>query len=282
MNILQNQYRLAQVFHLRPMLMSMGFGLACLHLLLIIRIIGNPDQGVLNLLFWTACIVSLWQRRGDRVIQYNRFPLLVGTTLLALLLYKCLNLLPSDSEFIRIFPGVSMFSLALITSGWKLRQYWREGILMLVSMLPLGVIGSLTERLLGNQIKAFITQMAGLVMHYAGTNLLLQGNQIQMSTGVVSVEYACTGIPILIVLLQLTILVLIIFEFHLDEVVQLISGVVLIALILAVTRVVIMASLIQRPEAFDYWHGAAGGQIFSTIGLISFALLCRYFLEKES
>ncbi|MFM2431614.1 MAG: hypothetical protein RLZZ511_2827 [Cyanobacteriota bacterium] len=280
MNILGNRYQLARTGQLGFMLISLGFGLACLHLLLIIQITGNLDQCLLSLLFWAACLVSLYYRRKKWVIQYDLVPSVLGTTLLMSLFYKSLNLLPSDSEFVRIFPGFSMFSLALIASGWQVRQYLREGALIFVSMLPIGVVGALIEWLLGNQIKAFIARTAAWLMHYMGSNLFVQDNQIYLNTGVVSIEYACTGIPILVVLLQLTVLILIIFEFHLGEILQIILGVVLIALMLAVVRVVIMASLIQYPEAFDYWHGSAGGQIFSTIGLVCFALLCRHYLEK--
>jgi hypothetical protein len=37
----------------------------------------------------------------------------------------------------------------------------------------------------------------------------------------------------------------------------------------------------SNQQAFEYWHGSEGNQIFSTISILVFGILCQFFLHEN-
>ncbi|NJM44772.1 MAG: archaeosortase/exosortase family protein [Alkalinema sp. RU_4_3] len=258
------------------LLATSGLGLIYLHLLLTWKLINNPDQLLLNVIFWGTIVHLIWLRRFSLRIQSDWFSCAIGSLLMGLLLHKSMVLAASESEFIRIFPGFAGLALALVASGWKLSLYRREFALMLVLMLPPGLLGRLLEWSIGPYIERIIAQSAAFAMHYCGVNLISQGANIIFKTGVIRVEYACTGIPIWILLFQLSILIAMGFRLPWVEMVKLLGISTGITWFLATMRVMVMSAAMNHQSSFDYWHGTAGGQFFSTTAIILFALFCRH------
>jgi cyanoexosortase A len=257
------------------LLVISGLGLIYLHLLLTWKFTNNPDQLLLNLIFWSAIVRLLWQQRNRLTIQSNWLSAAIGSLLMGLLLSKSMSLFPSESEFIRLFPGFAGLALALITTGWKLSLYRREFAIIALLMLPPGLVGRILELGIGSSIQKMIAQSAAFLMHYFGVNLIAQDSTIFFKTGAVKVEYACTGIPIWILLLQLSGLIIISLRLKHAELISMLIIATGLTWALATTRVVIMSAVMTQPVNFNYWHGTAGGQIFSTIAIILFALSCQ-------
>jgi cyanoexosortase A len=254
---------------------SSGLGLIYLHLLLTWKFTNNSDQLLLSLIFWGAIVRLIWQKRASLKIQYNWFSGTIGGILMVLLLSKSISLFPSESEFIRLFPGFAGLALALITTGWKLAIHRREFAILALLILPPGLLGRIVELAIGLSIQKVIAQSAAFVMHYFGVNLIVQDMTIFFETGAVKVEYACTGIPIWILLLQLSGLMIISLRLKRTEQISMLIIATGLTWALATIRVVIMAAVMTQPASFEYWHGTAGGQIFSTIAMILFALCCQ-------
>jgi cyanoexosortase A len=244
-------------------------------LLLTWKFTHNADQLLLNLLFWGVILWLLWQRRTSLTIQSDWLSGTIGSLLMGLLLSKSLLLFPSESEFIRLFPGFAGLALALLTTGWKLSLYRREWAIVLLLMLPPGLLGRILELTIGSSIQRIVAQSAAFIMHYFGVSLIAQDMTIFFKTGAIKVEHACTGIPIWILLLQLSGLITIGLRLRPTALISILIIATGLTWALATLRVVIMAAVMTQPASFDYWHGPSGGQIFSTIAIISFALCCQ-------
>lgn len=252
-----------------------GLGLIYLHLLLTWKFTNNSDQLLLNLIFWGTIVRLIGQKRTCLKIQRNWFSATIGSLLMGLILSKSISLFPAESEFIRLFPGFAGLALALVTTGWKLSLYRREFAIVMLLMLPPGLLGRLVELAIGSSIQKIIAQSAAFLMHYFGVNLIAQGSTIVFKTSAVKVEYACTGIPIWILLLQLSGLIMIGLGLKRTELMSMLAMATGLTWALATIRVVVMASVMTQPASFEYWHGTAGGQIFSTIAIVLFALCCQ-------
>lgn len=199
---------------------------------------------------------------------------------MGLLLVKSLSLFQTESEFVRVFPVWSALSLGLIASGYRLRQFWREGLILFTLSIPPGIVERLVEWSIGAKLQALIAKSAAFVLHYAGINVVYQDIQIISEKGVVRVEYACTGVPILFLLLKLSILVRLVFPVYGWRCRYLFLIAPILAWILVTLRVAIMVSAIDHRPTFEYWHGESGGQIFSTVAIGIFAYLSHRFLEE--
>jgi cyanoexosortase A len=257
------------------LLATSGLGLIYLHLLLTWKFTNNSDQLLLNLIFWGTIVRLIWQKRTSLEIQSDWSSGIIGSLLMGLLLSKSISLFPAESEFIRLFPGFAGLALALVTTGWKLSLYRREFAIVVLLMLPPGLLGRIVELVVGSSIQKIIAQSAAFLMHYFGVNLIAQDSTIVFKTSAVKVEYACTGIPIWILLLQLSGLIMIGLGLKPTELIRMLIMATGLTWVLATIRVVVMASVMSQPASFEYWHGMAGGQIFSTIAIVLFALCCQ-------
>ncbi|OUC15746.1 MAG: hypothetical protein B0A82_05220 [Alkalinema sp. CACIAM 70d] len=266
----------------RYLLIWLGVGLIFLHLVLIWKIIGETDQLVVSSVFWAAIVTSLWQRHDRLKFKSGIGTILLGGSLLGLLLFKCLSLFHCESDFVRIFPVWAMLSLALIASGWKFHQYVREGLLVLTLIIPPGVIFRLVDFAIGDFIRLVIAKLASLFLYYAGYNAVQVGVKISLNNNIIEVGYPCTGIPMLVLLIQLAIVFNLMTQFSRIHKILLLGFTIAMSVMLSSVRVMIMALVVKDQTAFDYWHGAQGAQIFSTIAFVLFAFSCRWLLSQSS
>jgi cyanoexosortase A len=263
----------------RVQLAVIGGGLILLHLVLTWKWASSTDQLVLNILFWLAISLLLWRQRDRRTFQSRWLASGLGTVLMGLLLLKSLSLLPSDTEFIRLFPGFAALAWGLLASGFHLKQYWREGLIVLTLLLPPGGLDRLIEWAIGSHIQVLIAQSAAFLLHFFGVNVAYRGIEILSQQGLVQVEYACTGVTLLILLGQLSMLFRLSFPVLGWHCRYLFLMAPLLAWGLATIRVAIMVLALGDRPSFEYWHGPAGGQIFSTLAILSFALLSQWLIE---
>jgi len=263
-------------------LLYLGVGLILIHLLLTWGVTGRTDQLVLNGLFWGAIAAHLWQRRHTLILTSDRVPQFLGLALVGGLLAA--SLMPPQllaSSLIRVFPGLIALSVGLIASGRHLTQYGKEFILVLTMMVPQGAISLAVEHWIGLPIQTLIAQCATFLLHYLSWDVTRQGVEVILPQGAVEVRYACTGVPILILLLQLSTLLLVTFPVRLSQrvIILFISGA--IALLLSSSRVALMTVFVSHRETFDYWHGNQGSEIFSTLAIVLFAISCQPLIGDE-
>jgi cyanoexosortase A len=131
------------------------------------------------------------------------------------------------------------------------------------------------EQAIGQPLQVVTAQFAAFVLHYVGFNAVQQQTTITINHGAVDVLFRCTGIPLLILLLQLALLFFVLFPLTRQQRVRVIVLAVLIAFLLSSLRVALMAVVVNDPIAFAYWHGGNGSQLFSTGAIVLFGWTCQ-------
>ncbi len=259
-----------------------GIGLVCLHLILTLILTGQTQQFVLNVLFWAAISSLLWQRRASLYWRSESYFRYCGLLLLTLIVLKSCFLNRGESAFVRLMPGWIALSLGLITSGYRLQQYSQEFLLIMTMMLPQGWLSRLMQQPMGLPLQTLIAQSATYLLHYGGFEVMRQGTQVILPRGAVNVDYGCTGVPLLILLLQLSVLFVLMFPTTVWQKWLVPLWASIIAFSLSSVRVAIMALAVNSPQVFDFWHGKIGSQWISTLSILVFAISCQYLTRQRS
>lgn len=260
---------------------TVGIGLAVLHIILSWQVTGETDQIALNSLYWLAIITVVKRRIGTNLLESGWLASSLGSLLIALILCKIFSLSASDSFFVRVLPGFIVLGFALLASGFRLLPYWREGFLAVVLMIPPVVSNYVLKHFWGYKLQIAIAKISSFLMHYVGFEIQRQGITIALPHGAVAVAYECTGGDILILLWQLCVPTILLLPIsRLQKIIMPIWTVALI-LILGSVRVTIMAILVNNSALFDYWHGPAGNQIFSTLSICIFGGICSWLTEFD-
>ncbi|HEY9622969.1 MAG TPA: cyanoexosortase A [Crinalium sp.] len=262
-------------------LAGLGLGFIALHLTLTWLITKHADQVLLNGLFWGAIASLIWQKRDRLSVQRDRLSRFIGFALLACLLLKSVSLSPFDSAFVRLLPGWIALTLGVFTSGWCLVQYKRELLLILTLMVPQGSVSTWIEQGLGIQIQTAIAQFATFLLHYLGLDVTRRGVEITVPHGAVEVQYGCAGIPVLILLIQLSILLLMTHSANTIKRLQILILATSTAFLLSTIRVAIMTVVVNHQETFEYWHGNQGAQFFSTLAILIFVGFSNLILDNR-
>lgn len=251
-----------------------GLGLVGLHLALIIQMTGNPDQLVLSGLFWGAIAVPVHHHWPDRLPR-SRPLLLLGLGLICGLIVKSLQLEDGETAFVRLFPLFAWAGWFALVQGWRWLPWGKSWALVLALSVPPRALPLLLETILGEQIRTATAVIAAFGLHYLGFDVVHQTSLIQLPDGTVNVEFACTGAALLGLLLQVSVLLAVVTEDRAlgQTLGRLVGWSVAIAALLSVVRVAIMAVVVSDAAAFQFWHGASGGQIFTLIALAGLGYL---------
>ncbi|WP_035992556.1 archaeosortase/exosortase family protein [Leptolyngbya sp. KIOST-1] len=247
----------------RP-LWPMGLGLMGLHLALIVAVTGNLDQAVLSLLFWAAIAAQVRQQGVDRL---GRSPQWLGVVAIGLVGLVAWPLLGSDPAIaravVRLFPILTWASWCLLGRRWQGQgPVWA---LVLAMSVPPRALPLLLETVVDLPLRVTTAAIAAFGLHYLGFEVVQTDSLIQLPTGTVNVEFACTGAALLGLLLQVSVLLAAIT--HWQRLPALGGWSVAIAALLSVVRVAIMAAVVGDGAAFQFWHGPSGGQIFTLVAL---------------
>lgn len=259
-------------------LIGLGIGLAGLHLILTWRLLHQLDQLVINAVLWLAILGILTQHRHKP--NHDRGSRWLGLLLLGIGLVKGLSISHPEAWFVRLFPPLVIFSLILLISGFQFKQHGRIGLLLMPLMLPRGLVEALVEHLVGYPTQVLTAQFAAFVLHYIGYDAVQQNTIITLKQSGVDVLFRCTGIPLLLVLLQLALLCFGVFSLSWAHKIKLIAVAAFIAFLISSLRVAMMAVVVSDRAAFDYWHGGAGSQLFSTGAIVLFGWFCQRSLPR--
>ncbi len=255
-------------------LRMVGLGLVGLHLVLIIQMTGNPDQLVLSGLFWSAIALQVQQHWPDRLPR-SRPTLLLGLALVGGLIVKSWQLGDGETAFVRLFPLLAWAGWFALVQGWRWLPWGPSWALVLTLSVPPRALPLLLETILGEQIRTATAAIAAFGLHYVGFDVVRQTSLIQLPGGTVDVEFACTGAALLGLLLQISVLLTVVTGGPTlgQSLGRLVGWSVAIAALLSAIRVAIMAVVVSDATAFQFWHGASGGQIFTLIALAGLGYL---------
>ena len=265
-------------FNHRVQLIGTAILFALTHLLLTWRLLHQVDQVIFNALFWIA-ILRILAKIPNRAGNYDRLRC-IGYFLLGIILIRSLTLAPGEALFVRFFPVLTLLGLGLLASGFQVRRHWRVGLLLVPLMLPRGIVEQVAELLIGKQAQTLTAQFSAFILHYLGFEAVRSGTVISLNQGAVEVLFRCTGIPLLILLLQLTCLFLIVYAIPRRQQIRVVLVAAIIAFSLSSVRVALMAIVVKNVDAFAYWHGGEGSQFFSTGAIVLFGWFCQQSLPR--
>ncbi len=256
--------------------------LLALHLRVTWVVTESFDQITINLLFIIAALSLLWEKRYRLSLSSGLVSSISGALLIFWVLIRSAFLHSHTNMLVQIFPLASALGLALLASGFKgLKQYYREISIIALITLPIGTLSEMIDNLI--QTSTLAAKFSTFVLWYLGFQVQRQGTKVILPRGAVDVHSACSGVNLMLLLLQLALLVILLRRIKIHQKILVPIIAVFIAFIVNGLRVTLMAFLeaYSTHASFEYWHGSEGAQIFTTTSILIFGL-CSYFLLRES
>ena len=232
---------------------------------------------------WGGILYLLWygikQTPRPQENTPSWFSSWLGLLLLFFVIIRPLHLWHLDLILFRIAPILAGLGLGLLSFGFSgFRQHWRLFLLLCLMLFPFGRIATILEPLL--HLSELTATVSAFLLHYIGFPATHYGIFVKLPTGQVSVGYPCTGGPVIISLLRLTLLSVVLALTWWHRWALVISAIV-VGFLTGCIRVALLAVIVHNKELFDYWHGATGGGIFTAFATIIYALLCNWLLPLE-
>ena len=246
---------------------------------------GDIDLVTTSGFYWGAIICLLWRKRDRLNYDGELFSSCLGLFLLGLIISKVLSLFWFESTLLPLFPLAMALALALIASGFKgLSQYKQELFFAWFLFFPEGAIGHAIDNIV--HITILNAKFATYFLYYIGFDVASQGNQVLLSLPELGqfkaiVDYPCAGVPMILLMLKFALLLISLASLSKQEKLIVPTFSIVLGFLLGVVRVSILTLLIPNPSKFDYWHGAQGSQIFSTLAITIFAGFCYWILERK-
>ncbi|WP_341732768.1 cyanoexosortase A [Microcoleus sp. EPA2] len=256
-------------------------GLVTLNMTLLWKL-GDIAHFYMSLVFWLAVGSLLWDKQHILKEDEGKSDLLarvLGTLLIAFILFKSAIVSSKFDHFLRIAPFLSGLSLGLIAVGFRnLKKYWRELVILFFHGIP----SVITSPLLGI-LTSFTAKFAHVILWYFGFNVIREGNYIALETGRVFVDEGCSGFEAMNYLLGLSVVCLLMFSTKQNK--ALVIGVaVACGFIINAFRVAAMALLVasHRLDLFKYWHEGEGSLVVGMVSVILFGIFYQFMLKQDS
>ena len=260
--------------------------LCIFYLNLIWRTTKSIDYLTTNILFYGAILYLLWQRKAKISTRSDLFSSFIGLSLLVIVMIKAMSLFNFELTLLPLFPFFAGISLALIASGFRgLGQYGQELFFAWFLFFPEGVIGNFIDNVI--RITVLNAKCATYLLYYLGFDVANQDNEVLLSLPNLGeyraiVDYPCAGVPMILLILKLSLLLVSFFPVNKSQCFLIPMVSIAIGFFLGVVRVCIMTLAIPEQATFDYWHGAQGSQIFSTVAIMIFSGFAYWILNREN
>ena len=239
------------------------------------------EDSITTAFFWLTALFLLWKQRDTLRITPQPLGTTIGVLLLAWILFRGSVAFWFEHDLVQLLPVIAFFALTLIASGWKgLNQYFRSFLALFIFSLG-GVLIELffKSNPMGFDFAQLTAQFSAFLLHYIGYDVAQQGVYIDLTQGSVEVLYFCTGGPLIALLFQLTLVLMLITPISWNLLSKLLLGIISGGFILGVIRVALLAVVVSDQEAFDYWHGSEGNQIFSLVAF-SIWIVAAHFIQE--
>lgn len=240
-------------------------------------------QLTISLFFWFAAVALLWKKRHNLKLESDIFSTLLGIFLIAWVLFRNANLTSTDDILRYLSPFFSAIGVALLASGIRgIKQYWQALTTIFFLSLPILTSINLIEKIIG--ISLISAKLCNFVLWYLGFPVYRQGVIVILPKGAIEIYPGCSGIDIIILLLQLSIIFFFFFKGKIYQKILLPIAAIILSLLVNSVRLTLLALLVNfsNQATFDYWHGEDGAQIFCTISILLFGILCHFVIQQNS
>ena len=255
-------------------------GFIALFLSLMWKHTGAADPLLVDLFFYAGVFRLLWVKRERLVIEAGRASTLFGLALILFVLVRSLSAFWFETVFLKLAPLLAFFGVALLASGFKgLPQFWREMLILGVMVFPTAHLWPFLQRI--SHFDTVTAVLSGFLLHYLDYDVVQRGVTVVLPTGAVEIGLRCTGLPMTLLLLKFALLFVIVMPLRPWQRLGVPLAAVALGVVLGCVRVAVMAVSVSDRARFDFWHGDAGAQIFSTLAIVLLYLLCRWVARGQ-
>ncbi|WP_229642762.1 archaeosortase/exosortase family protein [Waterburya agarophytonicola] len=174
----------------------------------------------------------------------------------------------------RMYPIFSVIGIYLAASkASKIGQYWREIFIVSLTGIPWEHISSVVFPVA--KVSILDAKISRLMLWYVGFDVSQRDNLVILPKGAIQIAGPCSSFDLLGLMWQSCLVICLYFTLKKNQQVLLWICSTLIALGVNGVRLCLMALLVanNRTAAFDYWHGSAGAEIFTTAAILILALV---------
>ncbi len=226
---------------------------------------------------WVGIILLFWRGQYDASGGCSSC---LGLVLLFLVIVRPLKLWNLDLTLFWTGPIVAGVGLGLLFIGFpRSQRQWLSFCVLCLMLFPLYLLNFIFAKLL--HFSHVTTAISAFLLHYIGIKATYHDVLLTLPQGQVSVNYPCTGGPLIVWLLKLSLIIVIVFPLTKLQKLGLALCACGTGFLIGCIRVGLLAIVVNDHSAFDYWHGTQGGQIFLAAAILTFVVLCNWILPLE-
>ncbi len=225
------------------------------------------------LIFWFAAFYITWSNKNNRSFDSDIFSTTIGLMLITWVLVRCILSDNITDTLARIYPLISLLGICFIASKiTKIKQYWREIVIVSLTGFPFEIIFGLLSPT--ESISILDAKLSRILLWYVGFDVHQADNIVFLPTGSIKIAGPCSSFALLWLMMQFCLVIYLCFSLKNYQKILLGFWATIIALVVNGLRLCLMAILVanNHNEAFEYWHGSSGAEIFTTIAILLFAL----------
>jgi cyanoexosortase A len=244
------------------------------HQLLVVQFTqNNPGLGVTVLLLWGGALIVIEDLLPGFKARPSRWGLILGTLLLALVQVRMSYIISRDFAVVLAGPllGMALLMLAAPLRGW--RPF--VPALFILSLMPLPRLISLLHP---EKLTSFAAaQLGGIVLQAFGLNAIVEGRNVILPAGSVTVIRECNGIDIVVQCFLVAVIFLIAFPLQsLWKKILILLTAPVVGFFINSFRVALLALLVDSKVTisdfwFNFFHDGAGGLLFAAVAV---SLVC--------
>lgn len=226
------------------------------------------------LIFWITAFFITWRNRKNIYFSSDLISTSLGLLLVNWVLFRCVFCNNTADVLARLYPLVSTLGIYFLASNFtKITQYWREISIVSLTSIPfehLFVWLSSTEKM-----SILDAKLSRIILWYLGFDVYQKDNFVFLPQGSIQIAGSCSSFDLLWLMVQFCIVIYLCFSLKIHQKILLGFWSTVIALGINGVRLCLMALLVanSQQEAFKYWHGSNGAEIFTTIAILLFALV---------
>lgn len=251
--------------------------LATLQLLLYWRSVHDVNQFIIQAVFIVGLFWGVHQKQRQLKPDGDLLGNLLGIIIILLVLFRAKYIFFVEASVFAYFsPWLILIGYILLVEGLSgIKKYRREIIvcILIIILSPLMVI--ITGFLESGELEQFSVEvisakLTSFMLWYLGFEPTNQGTIVYVNGGAIDIYLGCTAIPLLSELLKIALITVLFFRNLCRNFWLLFIMPVIISTVLSIIRLVIMALVVNDEEAFNFWHGIQGGNLFTTLAFVIF------------
>lgn len=243
----------------------------------------NVHIGVFSLMVWGGAVICMEDQIESLDPRPSRAGLTLGSIVLLWVLARTARILAHDG-FLYLLPPLGGLALALLLLPLRRLGQLRETLLCLW-MLPAFIAIS---RLIPEQPLSLLTaRMSGFWLNSLGLETLVEGRNVLLVGGGVSVGGPCNGLDMIAQILSVALIFLMAFPIRsaISRLLVLLAA-PLIGLIANTLRIALLALITTTGQGngnwwFDFFHEEMGSLVFSGLAVFAFGVVYMQLLERE-